>query len=577
MRPRRSSYAGLLALLTALGLVAFAVTPAFGSVSAVCGHGSCTQSLFDYSGDVKVPGQAFSSAAGDFNRDGIPDLAVANDTSSIYVFLGQGGTSFGSPTAYPDGLAGRAVASGYFNDDSKLDLAIADRVNNKIQILFGDGSGGFGSPTGYSVGNFPVAISVGDFNNDQHPDLAVVNQSDSNLSILLNDGSGGFSPGQTLDTGINRGPVSIGDFNGDGNLDILSGTLFLGNGHGGFTHTSTLTGLGNVPGLAGDFNGDGHLDVAYPYGGAQGQYDYAYLGYQHGGGSGGFGPLHQDFASPGFPTTGAVGDFNLDHSADAIVAIDDTVDEIGGTTIALGGGRFGFDVPGATAGLYSGVQHAPSVTVAQLNDDREPDFIVTGDSPYVTVAFNAGPHKPAVGGTAPASPANNTTPLVQGAAEPGTRVSLYDNASCSGAAIASGLAARFYSPGLRVTVPPNKTTAFNATTRYSDGRTSECSRDPVAYQEDSVAPAPFSLVSPSDGAKVGPQPTLLWQHTRDGGSGMDHFTLRMDGSAMRRLTPGVNYYQPPSRLGRGEHTWSVWAVDKAGNVRKSGGRSFRVR
>ena len=101
-----------------LSLLGFAaMMPASGSAFTLCRM--CSQSLFEYSGDVKVPGQAFSSATGDFNRDGIPDIAVANDTSSIYVFLGQGGTSFSSPTASPDGLAGRAVASGYFNNDRK--------------------------------------------------------------------------------------------------------------------------------------------------------------------------------------------------------------------------------------------------------------------------------------------------------------------------------------------------------------------------------------------------------------------------------------------------------------------------
>jgi hypothetical protein len=538
----------------------------------------CTQSLFVYSGDLKVQGQAFSSAAGDFNGDGIPDIAVTND-ASVYVWLGQGGTHFGAPTTYPAGLGPRAVATGYLNNDKKLDLAVADRGSNQVQILFGDGSGGFGAPTGYSVGNYPVAIGVGNFNNDGHPDLAVVNQNDQDLSILLNNGSGGFDPHGTLDTGISQGPVTIKDFNGDGNPDILSGTLWLGNGHGGFTHSSALSGFGTVPGLAGDFNGDGKLDVAFPYGQFSGQYEYAYLGVQLGDGTGSFGPLRGEPAGGYTPTTGAVGDFNLDHSADAILGTYDFFNDVGGGAwMTLGGGPHGFDIPWAYPGGFGDTDgRTYSITVAKLNNDHEPDYIATGDSPYPTVAFNAGPHKPAVGGATPASPANDLTPLIHGAAEPGTVVRLYTNASCSGSPVAAGPAERFHDPGFQVNVAPNSTTTFNATTRYKDGRTSDCSRDPVPYVVDSDPPAPFSLVSPEDGASVGPHPKLIWQHTSDARSGMSHFEVRLDHQVVRRLPPGTNFYQPQKALTAGTHTWSVWAFDKAGNVRKSGGRDFRVR
>src|SRR5260370_34465292 len=68
-----------------------------------------------------IGGAPHSFAVGDFNGDGVPDLAVAND--GLVVLLGNGGGTFQAPLSL--GLDGFAVAGGDFNGDGRLDLAVA--------------------------------------------------------------------------------------------------------------------------------------------------------------------------------------------------------------------------------------------------------------------------------------------------------------------------------------------------------------------------------------------------------------------------------------------------------------------
>jgi hypothetical protein len=138
-------------------------------------------------------------AVGDFNGDGIPDLAVANG-SAVSVLLGNGDGTFQAQVSYAAGIGPIFVAAGDFNGDGKLDLAVA--TSGGVRVLLGNGDGTFQTtPISYVAGRTPQAVAVGDFNGDGAADLAVANCDSSisagsnDVSILLNDGSwGGASP-----------------------------------------------------------------------------------------------------------------------------------------------------------------------------------------------------------------------------------------------------------------------------------------------------------------------------------------------------------------------------------------------
>jgi uncharacterized delta-60 repeat protein len=113
-----------------------------------------------------------------------------------------------------------------------------------------------------------------------------------------------------------------------------------------------------------------------------------------------------------------------------------------------------------------------------------------GINEFGIIAFKAfGPTVPTLIGTDPSSPADNNSPRVLGTADPGTTVSLFNNASCTPPAVATGSAAVFGSPGLTVSVPDNSTSTFRATASW-DGGTSACSASSASYSE--VTPPPIN-------------------------------------------------------------------------------------
>lgn len=108
----------------------------------------------------------FDIVAGDFDKDGNLDVAVANPAQVIDLFKGNGQGNFVfDATIYSDYNA-NAVKTGDINGDGNLDLISADGPN--ISVFEGDGVGGFPmEPVLYFVGGSPLTdVIVYDFNND---------------------------------------------------------------------------------------------------------------------------------------------------------------------------------------------------------------------------------------------------------------------------------------------------------------------------------------------------------------------------------------------------------------------------
>jgi hypothetical protein len=220
------------------------------------------------------------TASADFNSDGNVDLVVVNlgDTgfpplsnSNVTILLGNGDGTFTPAPSVGVGSAPESVAVGDFNRDGRPDLAVANFNSDTVTILLGNGDGSFQpraetSPTG----NAPIAIVTGDFNADRVPDLAVANMG-SAPTILLGNGDGSFRQGVSPATpGATTEGIAIADFNGDGIPDLATRnnagtylTVFLGNGDGTFLLRSTPA-VPFIPQtlVTGDFNGDGIPDMA---------------------------------------------------------------------------------------------------------------------------------------------------------------------------------------------------------------------------------------------------------------------------------------------------------------------------
>ena len=59
-----------------------------------------------------------------------------------------------------------AAVAGDFNGDGIVDLAVVNQASNSISILLGKPAASFAAKVDYPVGNSPVAIVTADFNGD---------------------------------------------------------------------------------------------------------------------------------------------------------------------------------------------------------------------------------------------------------------------------------------------------------------------------------------------------------------------------------------------------------------------------
>jgi VCBS repeat-containing protein len=216
-----------------------------------------------------VSGKAVVS--GDFNGDGKLDFAVANTASnSVSVFLGQGNGSFVKQPDISVGTAPVALAVGDFNGDGKVDLAVVDSGDNTVSILLGNGDGTFHVGQVLSMGSNPDAIVAAAFTSSGHLDLAVANRGSNTVTLFRGNGDGTFTTGTTVSVGIAPDGLAVGDFNGDGKMDLAVAnygsanvSVLLGNGSGGFaTPVNYAVGTNPAAVVAADFNKDGALDLA---------------------------------------------------------------------------------------------------------------------------------------------------------------------------------------------------------------------------------------------------------------------------------------------------------------------------
>jgi len=139
--------------------------------------------------DFAAGSQPISVAVGDFNGDGLEDLAVANNGSNnVSVRLGNGDGTFQGAVNFGAGLRPRSVAVGDFNGDAVPDLAVANQNSDNVSVLLGNGDGSFQAARAFGAGSGPVSVAVGEFNGDALPDLAVANGIlTGTVSVLLNN------------------------------------------------------------------------------------------------------------------------------------------------------------------------------------------------------------------------------------------------------------------------------------------------------------------------------------------------------------------------------------------------------
>jgi len=185
----------------------------------------------------------------DVNGDKKPDLVVANYCStecsyppvegSVGVLLGKGNGAFGAVKTYPSGGDGAvSVAVADLNKDGKPDILVANcgpeacgpgSPGGNVGVLLGNGNGTFKPVVNYPAANSPFNVVAADMNGDGKLDIVVSNWGTANpatndgaVTVLLGKGNGTFQPMQTFPSGGAEAPsVAVADVNKDGRPDIV--------------------------------------------------------------------------------------------------------------------------------------------------------------------------------------------------------------------------------------------------------------------------------------------------------------------------------------------------------------------
>jgi hypothetical protein len=170
------------------------------------------------------------------------------------------------------------------------------------------------------------------------------------------------------------------------------------------------------------------------------------------------------------------------------------------------------------------------------------------------------PEPPSLTGTAPASPANDTTPLVIGSAPVGTTVSLYASDDCSGSPIVANATPDQLAAGIEVTVAADSVSQFSATTSSASPTPSSCSNS-ISYREDSTAPTAAIDAQPDD-PSASAEASFAFAATDPDGSGVAGFECLLDDGSFAACASPSAY----TALDDGSHGFEVRAIDNAGNI-----------
>ena len=296
-------------------------------------------------------GTVFASTlvVADFDRNGSLDIAGAKPSSQDMRIRfgdvdGSGrslGTFNGANTNYPLGAGAlMGMTAGDFNADGVTDLATSS-YGGGINILLGSATqnvadgGMLLQNANYLAGATPVQLLAADVNGDRITDLLAVSPNDRALYTLLGTGANGQGDGHFAAARSTRvgtaWSAAVADFDADHALDVIltdsSGsdavTFLHGNKDGtfatGVSYSATASGSAGVSSVAvGDLNSDGIADVVVT-GPRQSTVSVLLGRGSHGRGNGQF-AAPQDYPVAAAPSTVVLADYNSDGLVDVLLA-----------------------------------------------------------------------------------------------------------------------------------------------------------------------------------------------------------------------------------------------------------------
>jgi hypothetical protein len=173
----------------------------------------------------------------------------------VTILLGNGDGTFTAAASPATGMAPNSLAVGDFNGDGIPDLAVANAGSSNVTILLGNGDGTFTAAASPAADTGSTSVASADFNGDGKEDLVVANSQDNSATALLAETAlaiaavNNISPvgvGTHLVKAIYSGDVNYGgSTSADVSLTVVSPGFTLSGTSvsvvAGATGTSTLT------------------------------------------------------------------------------------------------------------------------------------------------------------------------------------------------------------------------------------------------------------------------------------------------------------------------------------------------
>jgi hypothetical protein len=214
-------------------------------------------------------------AVGDVNRDGRPDVVAENDTE-LLMLPGTTAGPLAAPRVVMQGGDFTFATVADMDNDGLRDLVVGQE-GTSLHVLPGNGDLTFDPPFTQTTGAWPFGHIVVDLDNDGLRDVVVAHRYEWHITVFHNGGTFAFT-GTDLPIGRSSTDVTARDLNGDAKVDLVVSArgettdgpwdegmvyVFLGNGDATFGTPAVFpTAPGTQSVVVGDFTRDGRTDVA---------------------------------------------------------------------------------------------------------------------------------------------------------------------------------------------------------------------------------------------------------------------------------------------------------------------------